>query len=193
MNVVKSRHEMAPRASTPGPWPNLYARSDMAQSTEVERFWSKVQKTDTCWLWTGTPTPAGYGKFGARRTMVLVHRYAYELLVGPIPEGLELDHLCFVKLCVNPAHLEPVTGAENTRRYWASRTACRNGHPYSTENTYWYRGVRECRVCQRAYEAGLRDRRRERSGKGRQRHYPGLRTGNHTEAGCPKCRARRAA
>jgi hypothetical protein len=83
----------------------------------VRRFWRKVNKTETCWLWTAGKAYWGYGWFGvAHRTPVLAHRYSWELANGPVPEGLELDHLCRVTACVNPAHLEPVTHAENVRR-----------------------------------------------------------------------------
>lgn len=85
-----------------------------------ERFWAKVDRRDggDCWPWLGTTTSTGYGLFGVPREdrTVGAHRYAYELVVGPIPTGLELDHLCRVRNCVNPAHLEPVTHAENLRR-----------------------------------------------------------------------------
>ena len=77
------------------------------------RFWAKVDKTETCWLWTGGQS-AGYGRFGFKgRPNLGAHRFAYELLVGPIPPGLDLDHLCRVRNCVNPDHLEPVTRREN--------------------------------------------------------------------------------
>lgn len=119
------------------------------------RFWSKVDKTSGCWLWTGAVTGSGYGSGSAGGKAVLAHRWAYELMVGPIPEGLEIDHLCRVTLCVNPAHLEPVTHDENVRR--AMVTHCPAGHPYDEENTYVRpdRGSRECRVC-------LREQRRSR-------------------------------
>ena len=89
-----------------------------------ERFWSKVNKTDTCWIWTAAKNQDGHGRFRHGR-LVLAHRFAYELLVGPIPKGLDLDHLCQNPACVNPAHLEPVTRKENTRRYWSGR--CNRG------------------------------------------------------------------
>jgi hypothetical protein len=84
-----------------------------------ERFWSKVNKygPNGCWLWTASIAPNGYGHFYRGTTGGRVaHRFAYELLVGPIPEGLQLDHLCSNRGCVNPDHLEPVTAAINTRR-----------------------------------------------------------------------------
>lgn len=84
-----------------------------------ERFWEKVDTSAGplgCWPWTASGSRDGYGQFSADGRGVRAHRFAYELLVGPIPEGLQLDHLCRNPGCVNPAHLEPVTGWENTMR-----------------------------------------------------------------------------
>ncbi len=121
------------------------------------RFWAKVKKTDSCWLWTANKIGKGYGLFWVGPTMkdfTVAHRFAYELLVGPIPEGLTLDHLCKVKHCVNPAHLEPVTNRENVLRsdgitaLSARQTHCKYGHPFSAENTYFRsEGGRKCRIC----------------------------------------------
>jgi hypothetical protein len=95
---------------------------------EVKRFWSMVDREHPtgCWLWLGAPNQSGYGAFtrtltpGVKRR-VLAHRFAYELLVRPIPEGLTIDHLCEQTLCVRPGHLEPVTNSENLRRRWVRR------------------------------------------------------------------------
>jgi hypothetical protein len=97
---------------------------------EAERFWSKVDRCgpEGCWLWLGQVNQWGYGHFGrtlapgVHRT-VKAHRFAYTLLVGPIPGGLTLDHLCGRRACVRPDHLEPVTNAENLRRRHARRRA----------------------------------------------------------------------
>jgi hypothetical protein len=80
------------------------------------RFWSYVTKTEGCWEWKGAKDGDGYGHLGVAGSVVGAHRYAYELLVGPIPEGLHLDHLCRNRPCVNPDHLEPVTQAVNVGR-----------------------------------------------------------------------------
>jgi hypothetical protein len=85
------------------------------------RFWSKISKTDTCWLWTGTLDTKGYGQFWDGQVIARAPRFAYEFLVDAIPEGLTIDHLCRVVACVNPAHLEPVTSEENTRRMHEAR------------------------------------------------------------------------
>lgn len=87
------------------------------------RFWSKVVPTGFCWEWHGSKSKKGYGQATFAGKNRQAHRVAYELLVGPIPEGLTLDHICRAHHCVNPDHLEPVTSAENVRRYWATLSA----------------------------------------------------------------------
>lgn len=83
----------------------------------MERFWARFERApDGCWLWTGPLYSNGYGEFNFDGRNRRAHRFAYDRLVGPIPDGLELDHLCRVRRCVNPAHLEPVTHEENVRR-----------------------------------------------------------------------------
>lgn len=121
----------------------------------TERFVAKVDKTGSCWVWTAYRTARGYGRFNDGSRIVQTHRFAYELWVGPIPDGLELDHLCRNRSCVNPDHLEPVTGRENILRgvspsaQHAAKTHCPNGHPYSGENLYVAPGRhhRQCRAC----------------------------------------------
>jgi len=81
--------------------------------TTGERFWSKVDKTDTCWLWVSALASGGYGQFSLGGRPQAAHRVAYELLVGPIPDGLSLDHMCHERLCVNPDHLRAVTTKQN--------------------------------------------------------------------------------
>jgi hypothetical protein len=127
----------------------------------IDRLMEKVTKTDTCWLWTGAVGTSGYGRIGDGYRTDQVHRVAYELHVGPIPDGLHIDHLCRVKLCVNPDHLEAVTQAENNRRAAAARTVthCKRGHEFTPENTLTTRGHRNCRACR---NINARARRAER-------------------------------
>jgi hypothetical protein len=133
---------------------------------EVDRFWSHVEKTDGCWLWTGGLDRYGYGRFWNGERYVRAHRFAYELLVGPIPEGHDIDHVrkngCTHRNCVHaPEHLEPVTRRVNLLRgdtlvaANAAKTHCPAGHPYDDENTCVSGGKRYCRAC-------LRERTRER-------------------------------
>jgi len=132
----------------------------------ADRFWEKVDKSGDCWLWTAACYPNGYGLFNIRnRSTALAHRVAYELSVGPIPEGLVIDHLCRNVRCVNPAHLEPVTMRENLLRgegpsaRAAKATHCPKGHPYSGSNLYVKpNGHRECRACHREIERARRRR-----------------------------------
>jgi len=114
----------------------------------MERFWSKVEKTDSCWLWIAArDRKAGYGTIGYQGKVVKAHRLAYEMLVGPIPSDREIDHLCRVRNCVNPEHLELVTHAENMRRR-PPTTHCVNGHEYDEANTHIdKRGAKDCRKC----------------------------------------------
>ena len=126
--------------------------------TPEERFWAKVKKTDTCWLWTAYRSRGGYGQFRLNGKTVKAHRFAYELLIGPISEDLTLDHLCRVRSCVYPAHLEPVTRGENVLRgegrsaIHFRQTHCLRGHPFEDQNIYRppeRPGWRECRECKR--------------------------------------------
>lgn len=113
-------------------------------------FWEKVEKTSTCWLWKASLTN-GYGQLVRNKKRHLAHRYSYEICCGSIPKGLQLDHLCRVRNCVNPAHLEPVTCGENLRRgERATKTHCKNGHEFSFYNTHLTdRKHRHCRTCDR--------------------------------------------
>lgn len=126
----------------------------------VTRFWAKVDTSagpDACWPWTGEINNGGYGNFKIGGRKLYAHRVGYELLVGPIPAGLHIDHLCRNRRCQNARHMEPVTNAENARRGEAginhrSKTHCPQGHPYDEANTYVEprgggRGSRKCRAC----------------------------------------------
>lgn len=114
---------------------------------------------DGCWEWQGTIHHQGYGVIRIGDRIHRAHRVVYEATVAPIADGFVLDHLCENKRCVNPAHLEPVTHAENVRRAWANKPACRNGHLYTPENTGRKpNGSRRCRACARAAQQRVRDR-----------------------------------
>jgi hypothetical protein len=121
--------------------------------TLSDRFWSKVNKTDTCWLWTGCRGSAGYGQLYVAGHVLYAHRIAWDMVNDPLPRGLQLDHLCRVRACVNPAHLEPVTRRENILRgispsaVHARKTHCPAGHAYDEQNTYVDDGSRYCRAC----------------------------------------------
>lgn len=127
----------------------------------MERFEERVERSEGCWLWTGAISTSGYPTFNPESgAKVYAHRWLYEETVGRIEPGLQLDHLCFVPTCVNPAHLEVVTPEENKRRRRInSATHCRAGHPWTPENTYVRpdKGTRMCQSCQRLkYERSTR-------------------------------------
>lgn len=138
-----------------------------------ERFTSKVEidPTTECWNWQGTThgSPRGgarYGRFWWRGRLEGAHRFAYEHAVAPIPAGLQIDHLCRNTLCVNPAHLEPVTQRENILRgstvsgINARKTHCNSGHEFTTENAYLYKGARLCRICSLERKRSIRAQRK---------------------------------
>lgn len=155
-----------------------------AACLDPEKFWDQVLVVGSgCWLWDGFVNPNGYGqrtvRVQGRNRTIQAHRLAYELFVGPVPIGLELDHLCRTRSCVRPDHLEAVSHAENVRRgesaaastaAAAARTHCRRGHALRSDNVRVHRGAdgyerRYCLACARVrkqeYEARQRDLRRK--------------------------------
>lgn len=126
-----------------------------------DRFWINTKPKGACIAWTGTITPEGYGLYSGR----YAHRVSYELNGGTLIPGMHIDHKCFVRNCVNPAHLEQVTQVENVRRSWKAghlqsngahlaamklaKTECPQGHPYSGENLRIEpcSGARRCKIC----------------------------------------------
>lgn len=127
------------------------------------RMAAKVRVTeDGCWIWTGAIDATGYGRFLHNGKVTLTHRLAYELLVGPIPVGLEIDHLCRVRACLAPSHLEAVTHAVNVARVPVElQTHCIKGHAYEGSNVYLRKnGTRECRTCRNAFQAAYKRRKR---------------------------------
>jgi len=144
----------------PGAWPIPTRGSDMSKRTVEERFWSKVDRRgdDECWEWTASMYPTGYGHFSIMGQGIRAHRFSYELLVGPIPEGMVIDHLCRTPLCVNPAHLEPVTQRENVLRGVglpaenARKTHCKHGHELAGANLSLFGGKRRCLACRARWQ-----------------------------------------
>jgi hypothetical protein len=123
------------------------------RGTPLKRFTSKYKIQGDCWIWTASTSGKGYGYFysGPGRSS-RAHRFAYEELVGEIPEGMQIDHLCRQRLCVNPGHLEVVTNSENQRRgeNGILKTACANGHPWTAVNVYHRpSGAAYCAICHR--------------------------------------------
>lgn len=143
------------------------------KATAMVRFWKMVTVDPSgCWLWGGCQNGTGYGQFRLNDSNRLTHRIVYELNYGAIPNGLEIDHLCRVRACCNPTHLEAVDHRTNALRgvgisaIYAARTHCKQGHILGGENTLPYRG-RSCRVCAKAamQQAGKRRTERERAAR----------------------------
>lgn len=145
------------------------------QSAPV-RFFTKVAQRGDCWVWTGAKTPCNYGNFGDQGKTWRAHRWSYEYMVGPIPDGLQLDHLCRNRLCVNPAHLDPVPSVVNNNRVpdenrnqpWER---CSRGHLLDEANTYVAPKAysdrtninRTCKTCRSEAQRRHRERKKARA------------------------------
>lgn len=156
---MSSTMSAAPPLGTAGPRYHQEVMLPMApHPSTAERFWSKVNFTDCCWLWQGALTGGGYGQYQRKPA----HRWAYEFCYGKLSDDLSLDHLCRTRACVRPEHLEPVTIRENILRGVgpsaenAKKSHCTHGHLLDALNTYVARSYRNplfiwrnCRTCNR--------------------------------------------
>ncbi|MDP9114728.1 MAG: HNH endonuclease [Acidobacteriota bacterium] len=145
---LQATREWRARGGTPKVRPTPLGR--LAERCEVSStlFWNGT----ACVIWTGPVNDHGYGVFNANGKSHLAHRFSYEAKVRQVPDGLELDHLCRVRRCVNEDHLEPVTNAENVRRgdagkFHSAKAHCPQRHPYAGDNLIVKDGKRQCRAC----------------------------------------------
>lgn len=143
----------------------------------LDRFYDKVEFGESCWEWLGVRGPNGYGRIFAPKggsRMRYAHRVSYEIHVGPIPDGLCIDHLCRNRACVNPSHLEPVTHAVNNMRGVglgaknAAKVECIRGHRLTQENLLASRSCRVCRVC---VNEKAREKKRKMREAGKVHHF----------------------
>jgi len=135
---------------------------------DERRFWSKVDLGDPfdCWVWDAALQTSGYGNFWMHNASHTAHKVAWVWEYGPVPEGMQLDHLCRERRCVNPDHLEPVTSRENSHRspltlnsINAAKTRCVRGHEYDGVRSD---GKRSCSSCQKVWERNRRERDRQK-------------------------------
>lgn len=138
---------------------------------QLDKFWYRVEvhQPSGCWQWRGTIERWGYGQFslGKKAGKFRAHRVAYSVLIGPVPDGMQLDHLCRNNGCVNPDHLQVTTGRINTLRGYgtsgmnARKTHCKRGHELSGDNIYQYGNRRSCKLCKTVTSRAAYSRRKE--------------------------------
>lgn len=170
----------------------------MSAQITLDRFLARVDKTDTCWLWTGATNGKGYGRLYADGAHVYAHRYSFETFVGPIPEGMVLCHSCDVRNCVNPAHLWPGTVKDNQqdmsakgrgRGRFSGATHCAQGHEFTEATTrHLSNGGRRCRTCLQALRATDKPRASERTECPSGHAYDDANTYVHPVTGHRTCR-----
>lgn len=138
------------------------------RQSALERWLSYIEIAESlCWLWRGSINSTGYGSFVAGNRKYLAHRFSYEHFIGPIGAGLVIDHLCRVRECVNPDHIEAVSQKVNVHRGIGEaaknrvKSNCPAGHPYESDNLKVFRGMRYCRACHRRHNLASWRRQRE--------------------------------
>lgn len=133
----------------------MYDQELITSVNTIDDIFAKIKIIEKCWEWTGTLNPGGYGSIMYKSHSQGIHRHVYAILNGPIPERMEIDHLCRNRKCCNPNHLELVTKSKNLQRgkhsnQHKNKTHCVNNHEFTPENTYMRKhGGRSCRTCKK--------------------------------------------
>ena len=152
-SLGRTRSAIRYRASVLG----LHRKRCKPLRSPIAKFFKRIEfQEQGCWNWLGGKRAKGYGAFAlSKHKMVISHRFAYEYFVGPIPDGMQIHHLCGNTSCCNPLHLTPVTPRENVMlsngvtAQNARKTHCKRGHEFTPENIRWMKNGRACRECER--------------------------------------------